>query len=480
MKVERIVAEPFEFTKLIKCNIQKAVSEHGFAELKGYISYEKGDSYLMMSCENIEVSIWALAEDEESKLIYRGILEELKITYENELCLLEIRVVPYSYLMDLKPNCRTFQIPGMTYQEILNIVAGQYPGGHVLMNIGERTPIGEPIVQYHETDWEFTKRLASHFQAVVVPSYVTSGAKLYFGLVEWSGAFKIFPYSYRIQKRMDEFLYKGQNQVAGLIEDDSLVYVVEDQELYEVGELVEINGRVLYVERSESRLDGHQLWNTYSLKTKAGFQVPKQYNEKIIGASLDGVVTAVQSDVVQVALSVDAQSGAGKWFQFSTVYSSPDGSGWYCMPEPGDEIRLYFPTEQEKHGYVISAVHLPVQTQKQTFGNGAANTNPGVCRCDPNHKTIYTSSGKMVDLSEHSIVLDAGNGMNITLDDTTGISIISPMGVYVKSDGPIDLSSTNGMVEIAGTSSVNIVQKESKIEVSDSNVVYHSANAKVQ
>ncbi|MDP4381188.1 hypothetical protein, partial [Escherichia coli] len=76
--------------------------------------------------------------------------------------------------------------------------------------------------------------------------------------------------------------------------------------LYEIGQMVELNGRMLYVERAESRLDGHQLWNTYYLKTKAGFQVPKQYNEKMIGASLDGTVTEVRGDVVRVSLRTDA------------------------------------------------------------------------------------------------------------------------------------------------------------------------------
>ena len=90
------------------------------------------------------------------------------------------------------------------------------------------------------------------------------------------------PSAYRVQKRMDEFLYKKQNRVEGLMEDDSLLFIVEDQELYEAGELVEMNGRTLYVERSESRLDGHQLWNTYCLRTKGGLQVPRQYNEKMI------------------------------------------------------------------------------------------------------------------------------------------------------------------------------------------------------
>jgi hypothetical protein len=307
------------------------------------------------------------------------------------------------------------------------------------------------------------------------------------------------PSAYRVQKRMDEFLYKKQNRVEGLMEDDSLLFIVEDQELYEAGELVEMNGRTLYVERSESRLDGHQLWNTYCLRTKGGLRVPRQYNERVIGAFLDGRVTRVRADVVQISLKANAKGGSGKWFPFSTVYSSPDGSGWYCMPEPGDEIRLYFPTEQEKHAYVISSVRLPVTAQTSSSGqqpaaagasaspqqtaanNGkAAELNPGVCRCDPTHKTIYTSSKKMVDLSEHSILLDAGNGMRILLDDTAGISIESHLGVSIKSDSFIDISSLNETVEIAGASGVNIIQKESSIEISESNVVYHNANVKAQ
>ena len=41
----------------------------------------------------------------------------------------------------------------------------------------------------------------------------------------------------------------------------------------------------------------------------------------------------------------------------------------------------------------------------------------------------------MVDLSEHSILLDAGNGMRILLDDTAGISIESHLGVSSPGSG---------------------------------------------
>ena len=487
MRAERLETSPFEFVQIKKCNIRKEASEHGYAVIQGYISPEREEVYLQTACEQTEVTIRAIGDMGENKQIYCGILEDMRIQHENGLCLMEIRIAPYTYLMDLKPERRSFQNPSMTYQDVLDCIAAQYAGGNILMNVGSGTAIGEPIVQYQETDWEFIKRVASHFHAVVVPSYVTSGAKVYFGLVEWTGAAKITPSSYHIRKQINEYLYKEQNQVQGIMEDDSLVYVVEDQELHEIGEMVELNGRVLYVEKSEGRLDGHQLWNTYYLKSKAGFKVPRQYNEKIIGASLDGVVTDVRADVVRVSLRTDARKETGKWFSFSTVYSSPDGSGWYCMPEPGDEIRLYFPTEQEKHGYVISAVHLPVKASepaaafsKNTVNNRTKEKNPGASRSDPTHKTIVTASNKMVDLSEDGIILDAGNGMYITLDDKNGISIVSPKGVYIQSDSSIDISSLSSKVEITGAESVNIVQKESSIGMTESSVVYHGANAKVQ
>lgn len=498
MKAEQISISPFTFTRITECRIEKEVNAHGFAQIKGYISSQKEEEYLTMACGQLEVTITAFDEEEESRLIYCGILEDLQITYKNGVCMMEITVVPYSYLMDITSVRRSFQIPALTYQEVVNCVAVRYPGGGVSINSGGDLAIGEPIVQYQETDWEFTKRLASHFNTVVTPSYTTSGAKLYVGLVEWPGAAQMNPVCYQAKKAVNEYLYKEQNQVEGILEDDSLWYIAEDQELYEVGEMVRFRNRTYYVAKAESRLDGHQLWNTYFLKTQAGFKVPKLYNERIIGASLDGVIAAVSADVVQIRLYADGAAGDGKWFSFSTVYSSPDGSGWYCMPEPGDEIRLYFPTEREKHGYVISAVHLPVtethagssaaagggSNSSRSNGSGSSssgnNENPGACRCDPTHKTIYTVSGKMVDLAETYILLDAGNGMQIRLDDNEGITITSPLGVTIESEADIDISSLGGKVEVAGGQSVDIKQEGSQISISSENVIISGANAKVQ
>ena len=76
--------------------------------------------------------------------------------------------------------------------------------------------------------------------------------------------------------------FKNRNRIEGLGKDESFMFIVEDQELYEAGELVEMNGHTLYEERSGSRLNGHQLWDTCCLRTKGGLRIPRQYNEKMI------------------------------------------------------------------------------------------------------------------------------------------------------------------------------------------------------
>ena len=98
--------------------------------------------YLQTACEQTEVTIRAIGDMGENKQIYCGILEDMRIQHENGLCLMEIRIAPYTYLMDLKPERRSFQNPSMTYQDVLDCIAAQYAGGNILMNVGSGTAIG--------------------------------------------------------------------------------------------------------------------------------------------------------------------------------------------------------------------------------------------------------------------------------------------------------------------------------------------------
>jgi len=38
------------------------------------------------------------------------------------------------------------------------------------------------------------------------------------------------------------------------------------------------------------------------------------------------------------------------------MYASEDGSGWYCMPEMGDDVRIELPNTNEGDAFAVSSV----------------------------------------------------------------------------------------------------------------------------
>ena len=109
----------------------------------------------------------------------------------------------------------------------------------------------------------------------------------------------------------------------------------ESRDIYKLGEWGIIDGKKLYIWKIETVTKGNELYHTYYMKTRAGLQTPVTYNASLAGVSLLGRVTDVKEEKIQIELYDDEnRENAGKrWFPYATVYSSPDGTGWYCMPE---------------------------------------------------------------------------------------------------------------------------------------------------
>ena len=74
------------------------------------------------------------------------------------------------------------------------------------------------------------------------------------------------------------------------------------------------------------------------------------FNQRLTGISIDGQIAAAKRDRVQEDMENDngGKEGEHYWFPYSTVASSPDGSGWYCMPENGESVRDYYPVADLK------------------------------------------------------------------------------------------------------------------------------------
>lgn len=168
--------------------------------------------------------------------------------------------------------------------------------------------------------------------------------------------------------------------------------------------------------------------------------------------------------------------GTAKWFPYSTVYSSPDGTGWYCMPEKGDKVRLYFPNEKEEQGYIISSINIGNTGENTVPEGGAGVTAP---RTNPDNKSLSNKYNKQIELTPTMIAITNNKGMSITMDDEKGIEIVSDKKITIRSEEELAVVSLNSNVNVEAAESIELVQRDSKIIMKD-DVTIEGAKLNVQ
>ncbi|MEE4568431.1 adhesin, partial [Paenibacillus polymyxa] len=130
-----------------------------------------------------------------------------------------------------------------------------------------------------------------------------------------------------------------------------------------------------------------------------------------------GTVLKVQQDFVQLQLDIDPKQDPAKacWFPIATRYVAEEHSGWYDMPEIGEQVELYLPTHREQDAYVTDSL------RQQRHANGK-----------PNVKVWQHVQGSVVEMSEHELTLSTSGEFSITLHEGNGITIDSPGNVQIQ------------------------------------------------
>ena len=186
------------------------------------------------------------------------------------------------------------------------------------------------------------------------------------------------------------------------------------------------------------------------MKPRSGFLVPVQQNPYLSGVSLAGTVKNVVQDRVQIVINSDEYKNKKNlcWFAFSSIYSSGDGTGWYCMPEIGDTIRLYFPTDKEQEAYVASAYH-----EEGTE-----------LRTRPERKFWRNKEGKEIQLSPERILMTNNDGTYIELSDEDGLQMVSEGSITIYASGSLKLSAGSN-IELSAPGEVTLKQGNTKMNL---------------
>lgn len=436
MKPVRIQMKPVEMTEILDCVILKQVNQHMEAHISGII---KDRGILSHLGPETEIYVEAVSEEGETRNIFRGILCGMVQEEEGGITKLEIHGKSRTVLLDQAENRRFYYSQKQTFQSIVEDLVSKTEQVRVIYGEGSKNLCGL-IAQYGETDWEFLKRLASRIGEVVVADGTNSNICIYFGMPR------------KKEESPDIRSYRLRTW------DGGMEYEAESRDILDICAPIEMDGKRVYVYKSESRLRGSELVTRYCLREREGFWTKAYGNEKLTGVSFLGRVSKVCREKVRIECDYGYPKGERDtvWFPFATVYSSPAGTGWYCMPEEGDRVRLYFPDREEEHAYGMNAVHLDC---------------PEGRRENPEEKSFRTSHDKEIRFTPDQIRITNHKGMSIILDDEKGILIKSSRDIRIVSEEGIEMESAKEAQILAGK---GILFRENHNSLSISDGIRHT------
>lgn len=445
MRDYQIKIEPFEFTALQELKIKQKINDHAVAEATMRIKDEWMEKYIGILSEETWVKILGIDKQEENAVytvLFRGVVTDFSFIQDGYETLLKLEITSGTILMDLKPHFRVFQNEKTACAQIHQTITGAYPEGQVSCVEGSQDQTEGVLIQFKETDWGFLKRLAGRNGWYLTPDAINKGVRYVVGLP--NGRSREFD-TYRIRIKLDtrEYMEKLRNGMADLQPADMMEITFIDREIYNLGDMFAYQGKKYYIYQILTNYEEAECSHEYFLRTKEALKALPEANRSLPGCSFDAVVLNVQKDKVQVEIMEDEWKAADgkKWFLYSTVYSSPDGTGWYCMPEAGDSVRLYVP-EKDEDSFIISSVHRETDSARQ----------------NSDHKSLKTRYGKEILFTPDSILMTNNKGMMVEMNDSEGITITSDKDIVIQAQENLTVASGSASLLIAADDKVQVKQ----------------------
>ena len=399
----------FGLQHLTTFQMESTENNHATAIFSGIIFDDIGFAELEKNIigENIK-----FVETKSGSAIFCGIVTDISIENENGYYTINCCAKSGTFLLDQQKKSRSFQDINMTYGEVVNTVLEDTEKSSCIFTIGEDKPIGYPIIQYLETDWEFIKRLASHFGAPLFPELTRGEPKFWFGLKKSSQdvEFKDFDYSIKI----DEKYYSMWGENLNYQKSDFLHYIVKSSENYTIGDKTTFKQKNLYVCRKSCVFEKDILEYTYHIGQHRLVSQLKQFNDLISGMSILGTVLETDKETLKIHLDIDENQEVETAYPYKWVPTT--GNLMYLMPKVGTRVSLYFQNADEMYARA----------------NNCVRTNGGD-QCfqmsDFEKRRLQTEHEKfMLLFPEQTGFIGTSKTetpLSILMDDNEGISVIS-------------------------------------------------------
>ena len=137
-----------------------------------------------------------------------------------------------------------------------------------------------------------------------------------------------------------------------------------------------VTGMKLYTDKGE-------LVYCYELSRRDSILREREKNPRIFGMSIPATVMERSGNRVRVWFDIDSEYEASEQTKYFTY--AIESSSFYCMPEEGSQVHIYFPDHDEQSAIAVHALRT---------GMGTA----GTCT-NPDNKRFSDPSGSAMDMT---------------------------------------------------------------------------------
>lgn len=424
--------------KIRGLSLTEALNSHAFLELECLLDeacYERA-----VSCAVKDSPVAVLCGEE---TLFFGRLYKARTQKERGKWELHLTFVSASYEMDVLRRSRVFYRQGDRYADVIEKVSALYGDVRVWDKATGGAACPGTLLQYEETDWEFLKRLASHFSTFLIPDTSSESSRVYFGLPDIDNGKELWDKDFSIIQDMDAFYRMGK----GMKQAYTAWRIVSPLSL-RMGENLTFNGTRCTVVGIRLFTRQGELLREYTLRRREGLIIRQSFNYEILGISLPVTVTNRKDNQIQVEFDVNKPYPSEEPTRFYTY--GIESSSFYCMPEVGSRAHVYFPNRDDWEAIGVHALNP---------GDGAGR--------NPSNKRFSSPTGAAMELSPSAYCFQSDSGGatrmimgtdgNVTI---TGTDIIFSAGTSIsigagKENTPkISFSSKGNQLFQAGSSSM--------------------------
>ncbi|HBF36430.1 MAG TPA: hypothetical protein DDW50_03830, partial [Firmicutes bacterium] len=420
---------------LLTIEITQQFNDHARLKFTRLVKEENFSQYqeILKSLPALKVN--CRGEKSGSQCIFQGLLTHIELNYDRveHHYLIAVEGISYTYALDASTRDRSFPDAFMQYRDLIGSIIDS---GNFLYNEDPQTT-GHFLLQYKETDWGFFKRLASHFNSGLIADATADKPRFSFGVPRVNSKQHALNFL-EMDKGIEDYRKAQASKNSKIREADFTEYYWKTGEIFQVGEELEDSEHKqnLRVKAVEGKLDGSHLQFTYTLARENGLTQNFMLNPAIAGVSLEGTVTGTEKDRVKASLALDGpKTSKVCQFPLGTFYGAASNTGWYCMPETGDTVAVYFPSLREEEAIVLTSY------RKKEKGSDRTQ--------DPGHKYLRTKNLKEVHFAPEAINLTVNENKNkevyVYLNQTDGVTVNGNKKVTLQGVKDISLESKTSL-----------------------------------